>query len=149
MGSGWYDFWTGNKFKGGQRIETSATIDKFPLFVKEGSIVPLGPTMQYADEKLPEEITLLVFPGKNCSFTLYEDDGKTYDYEKGLYSTIRFDWDDSARILTISKQTGSYPGMLIKRKFLVSVIQQNSGEAINIDKGRIVDYKSESISIGL
>jgi alpha-D-xyloside xylohydrolase len=143
----WYDFWTGNVYEGGQTIKTSATIDKIPLYVKTGAIVPLGPSIQYADEKLPEIINLLIFCGKDGSFTLYEDDGNTYNYEKGLYATIKFDWNDRNKTLIINKRIGQYPEMLTKRRFVITLVHQNLGELMNINEGKIVEYIGEKISV--
>ncbi|MQY78061.1 MAG: DUF5110 domain-containing protein [Bacteroidetes bacterium] len=148
-GTKWYDFWTGNSYKGGGKIKTSATIDKVPLFVKAGSIVPLGPSIQYVDEKLPEEIHLFVFPGENGTFTLYEDDGNTYGYEKGLNTTIKFEWKDSNKTLTINNQEGQYSTMLTKRRFVISLVHEDMGDLMNIRKGKVVKYTGKKISVVL
>ncbi|MEJ2616051.1 MAG: DUF5110 domain-containing protein [Ignavibacteriaceae bacterium] len=108
----WYDFWTGGKVEAGKEISTDAPIDKIPLFVKAGSIIPMGPFIQYSTEKPAEPIEIRIYPGENGSFTLYEDENDNYNYEKGIYSTIKFNWDDSNHEFTIGERKGSFPGML-------------------------------------
>ena len=93
-----------------------------PLFVKAGSIIPFGPSIEYTDQKPADEILLVIFAGADASFTLYEDDGVSYAYEKGRYSTIDFTWDDEARQLLIGARKGSYPGFLKSRTFRVCVV---------------------------
>lgn len=118
-GATWYDFWTGETLKGGQDITRETTLDLIPLYVKAGSIVPFGPTVQYATEKPWDNLTLRIYPGADGSFTLYEDEFDNYNYEKGAYTEIPMTWDDSSRRLTIGARRGSYPGMLTKRQFTV------------------------------
>ena len=89
------------------------------MFVRAGSILPLGPEMQYVGEKPWNNLEIRVYPGANGSFTLYEDEGDSYNYEKGAYSTITFDWNDKSRTLTIGERKGSFPGMLTSRQFTV------------------------------
>ena len=89
------------------------------MFVRAGSILPLGPEMQYTGEKPWDNLELRLYPGADGTFTLYEDEGDTYRYEQGVYTTIRFDWNDQARTLTIAERQGSYPGMLSSRQFTV------------------------------
>ena len=103
VGTAWYDYWTNQRYEGGQTIEVSAPIDKIPLFVKAGSIVPLGSEIQSTHDK--QTITRVrVYPGADGDFTLYGDDGFTYAYENGDYQVTHLHWDDSTRKLT---QTGS------------------------------------------
>jgi len=124
----WFDFWTGQRVAGGQTIETPAPIDTLPLQVRAGSIIPMGPFVQYAAEKLAEPIELRVYPGAHGSFELYEDENDNYNYEKGAYATIRFDWNDATRTLTIGERQGSFPGMMSSRVFNAdSVITYNGG----------------------
>ena len=118
-GAQWYDFWTGQRYQGGQNVELQTSIDRVPMFVRAGSILPLGPEMQYVGEKSWENLELRVYPGANGSFVLYEDEGDSYNYEKGTYTTITFDWSDKSRTLTIGARRGSYPGMLQSRTFTV------------------------------
>ncbi len=116
-GTDWYDFWTGKRYKGGQSIHYSTSLQIVPMFVRAGSILPLGPEMQYVGEKAWDHLEIRVYPGADGQFTLYEDEGDSYNYEKGVYSTIPFVWKDKDHTLTIGARQGSYPGMLQARKF--------------------------------
>ena len=118
-GSLWYDFWTNKSFKGGQNVTLETTLDRVPMFVRAGSILPLGPEMQYVGEKAWDNLEIRVYPGANGSFVLYEDEGDNYNYEKGVYSTITFSWNDKARKLTIGARKGEFPGMLMSRQFTI------------------------------
>lgn len=118
-GAAWYDFWTGKYYAGGQDVTLATTLDRVPMFVRAGSILPLGPEMQYVGEKAWDNLEVRIYPGANGSFTLYEDEGDNYNYEKGQYATITFQWNDKARTLTIGERKGSYPGMLQKRQFSI------------------------------
>ena len=118
-GTLWYDFWTGKSYRGGQSVTLQTSLDRVPMFVRAGSILPLGPEMQYTGEKPWDNLELRLYPGADGTFTLYEDEGDTYRYEQGVYATIRFDWNDKARTLTIAERQGSYPGMLSSRQFTV------------------------------
>ena len=113
------DFWTGDKFTGGQTMNKETPIDIIPLYVKAGSIIPVGPNVQYATEKKWDDLEIRVYPGANGKFTLYEDENDNYDYEKGVYSTITFTWDDAKKTLTISDEKAHFPGMLESRKFIL------------------------------
>ena len=111
-GTIWYDFWTNKSFKGGQNVTLETQLDRVQMFVRAGSILPLGPEMQYVGEKAWDNLEIRVYPGANGSFVLYEDEGDSYNYEKGVYSTITFSWNDKARKLTIGARKGDFPGML-------------------------------------
>jgi alpha-D-xyloside xylohydrolase len=117
--AGWYDFWTEKHFAAGQKTEADAKLDRIPVFVPAGSILPLGPTKQYVAEKPEGPIELRIYPGADASFTLYEDEGINYNYEKGKYSTIALKWNDSASELQIGKRTGTFSTMLTNRRFEV------------------------------
>ncbi len=119
QGTDWYDFWTNTRMKGGQSVTIQATLDQVPMYVRAGSILPLGPEMQYVGEKPWDNLELRVYPGADGSFVLYEDEGDNYNYEKGIYSTITFQWNDKSKILTIGARQGSYPGMLQQRQFTI------------------------------
>jgi len=138
----WIDFWTGETFNGGQTIVSEAPIDKIPLFVKAGSIIPTGPFVQYATEKPADPIELRVYPGADGSFTLYEDENDNYNYEKGIYSTIEFTWDDANRTLIIEDRSGEFPGMLKERLIKIVVIGNNHGTGIDLcsDPDRVISY---------
>lgn len=144
----WYDFWTGKRFNGGQTIKTDAPLDKIPLFVKAGSIVPMGKLIQYAREKSADTLEIRVYKGANGKFDLYEDEGDNYNYEKGKYTIIPFMWDEQHRTLTIGDRQGSYPGYLIKRIFNVVFVNESEGLGITastLKKG--VSYTGKKIEI--
>jgi alpha-D-xyloside xylohydrolase len=121
-GADWYDFWTGKAFSGGQVITSAAPFDVIPIFVRAGSIVPLGPELQYTSEKPADPISLYVYQGADADFILYEDDGLTNAWEKGGFSLIDFHWNEGSRILTIAKRQGSFTGMLPHREFNIFIL---------------------------
>jgi alpha-D-xyloside xylohydrolase len=121
----WYDLWTGKHFIGGQNIKTEAPLDKIPVFVKAGSIIPIGPVVEYAGEKKWDNLEIRIYEGSNGVFALYEDEGDNYNYEKGVYSTIDFSWDDAKKTLTIGNRKGSFPGMPVERKFSFLCVSLN------------------------
>ena len=115
--NGWYNFYSGDYLNGGQNIETDAPYERMPLFVREGSIIPVGPAIQYTDEKQADPLTLFVYTGRDCAFTLYEDEGINYNYEQGACGTIRFSYNNSTGELTIGERKGEFDGMLRSRTF--------------------------------
>ena len=139
-GATWYDFWTGQRYQGGKNVTLETTFDRVPMFVRAGSILPLGPEMQYVGEKAWDNLELRVYPGANGSFVLYEDEGDNYNYEKGVYSTIAFQWNDKSHTLTIGNRQGSYPGMLQKRQFTIIL---PGGQC------RTVDYEGHQLQVKL
>ncbi len=141
-GTVWYDFWTGKKYNGGQTLNKETPIDIIPLYVKAGSIIPIGPKVQYATEKNWDDLEIRVYPGADGEFTLYEDENDNYNYEKGIYSTITFAWDDAKKILSISDRKGSFPGMLTTRTFQVVLVSTNHGAGVNVTDhmDKIVKY---------
>ena len=136
-GTVWYDFWTNKSFKGGQNVTLETQLDRVPMFVRAGSILPLGPEMQYVGEKAWDNLEIRVYPGANGSFVLYEDEGDSYNYEKGVYSTITFSWNDKARKLTIGARKGEFPGMLKLRKFMV-VLPDGRQQEVNYNGAECV-----------
>jgi alpha-D-xyloside xylohydrolase len=128
---GWYNFWTGQRFDGGETIKTEAPLDKIPLYIKAGSIIPMGPAIQYATEK-NDPIEIRIYPGADGEFTLYEDENDNYDYEKGKYATITFSWDDAKKVLTIHNRKGTFPGMLKAHRFNIVLVNENKGTGIGI-----------------
>ena len=118
-GAEWYDFWTGKKYKGGQNVKLETTLDRVPMFVRAGSILPLAPEMQYVGEKAWDNLEVRLYPGANGTFVLYEDEGDNYNYEKGNFTTISFVWNEKARTLTIGARQGSYKGMILQRQFTI------------------------------
>ncbi len=125
-GTKWYDFNTNAPIAGGKTITIPSDISTIPLYVKAGSIVPLGPDVQYATEKPWDNLEIRVYPGANGEFVLYEDEFDNYNYEKGLFSTIRFNWNDSNKTLTIAGREGEFPGMLKSRKFNIMLCDGNA-----------------------
>ena len=118
-GAEWYDFWTGKRFKGGQKVTLQTQLDRVPMFVRAGSILPLGPEMQYTGEKSWDNLEIRIYPGADGTFVLYEDEGDNYNYEKGVFATIAFQWNNKTQTLTIGNRQGTYPGMLESRHFTV------------------------------
>ncbi len=145
----WIDFWTGKSFNGGQTIVSEAPIDKVPLFVKAGSIIPTGPFVQYATEKPADPIELRIYPGADGSFTLYEDENDNYNYEKGIYSTIEFTWDDANKQLTIGERSGDFPGMLKERSIQVVIVKKDHGTGIDICEipDKVIHYVGDKYDI--
>jgi alpha-D-xyloside xylohydrolase len=117
-GAGCVDFWTGTHYSGGTAPIVNASIETMPIFVREGSIVPMTEPVQYADEGLEKPLEIHVFPGADGSFTLYEDAGDGYGYEQGDYACTLLTWDDETCVLHLGKRQGSYPGMNTKRSAL-------------------------------
>ena len=134
----WYDFWTNKTYKGGQNVTLETALNRVPMFVRAGSILPLGPVMQYVGEKTWDNLEIRVYPGADGSFTLYEDEGDHYNYEKGVYSTITFHWDNTRQQLTIGERKGSFPGMLSTRRFTVVWPDGTT---------KTIDYKGEDLVI--
>ena len=148
--TGWYDFYTGAFIAGGQKRRVEAPYSRIPLFVKEGAIIPFGPEIQYTDEKKPEQITLYLFAGKNGTFTLYEDEGVNYNYEKGAYATIGFRYDDASQTLEIGEREGSFNGLLRERTFRIVSVDKNSPQGVNPDAmGIEVVYTGQAQKITL
>jgi alpha-D-xyloside xylohydrolase len=145
----WYDFWTGSATQGDRTIDAPSPIDRLPLYVRAGSILPLGPDVEYAAQKSTGPIELRVYRGANGSFTLYEDENDTYNYEKGAYATIPFFWDEAAHTLTIGDRTGTFPGMLEKRTFRIVFVAENHGAGggltENVDK--TVQYSGKKVAV--
>lgn len=139
-GAVWYDFWTNKQYKGGQTVTLETTIDRVPMFVRAGSILPLGPEMQWVGEKKWDNLELRIYPGADGIFMLYEDEGDNYNYEKGAYSVIQFSWNDKTHTLTIGDRQGSYPGMLQNRRF-----------AVVLPDGRqqVVEYEGKKLDIAM
>jgi len=118
-GTDWYDFSTGERLRGGQDFEREYTISEIPVFVRSGSIIPMGPDVQYTSEKPWDCLDIAVYPGADGSFTLYEDEGDGYGYEQGAFSQIGFHWNDTSSELVIEDRKGSFPGMLGERDFVI------------------------------
>jgi len=147
----WYDFWTGKSYQGATNITAEAGIETMPLFVAAGSIIPMGPFVQYATEKPYDQLEIRVYKGADGSFTLYEDENDTYNYENGVYSTIDFKWENKANELTIEKCKGQYPGMLHTRTFNIVIVDETKGIGIETSKtfDKTVEYKGEKMVVKL
>jgi len=147
----WFDFWSGTSYQGGQTIKADAPLDKIPVFVKAGSILPFGPTIQYADEKKSDNLEIRIYPGANGQFTLYEDEGDNYNYEKGSFSTITFSWNDAKKTLTIGDRKGTFSGMLAERKFSVVLVGKDKGAEIDkVDKpDKEITYSGKKVVVKL
>jgi alpha-D-xyloside xylohydrolase len=145
----WYDFWTGHAIDGEGTIEAAAPLDRMPVFVRAGSIVPMGPDVEYATEKPADPIELRVYRGADASFTIYEDENDNYNYEKGGRATIRVDWNDGAGKLTIGARQGSFPGMLASRTFRIVFVSGNHGTGIEpvTQADKVVTYTGEAVVI--
>lgn len=134
QGTAWIDFWTGKKVAGGTSLKSDAPIDKIPLFVKEGAIVSMGPFVQNATEKATDTLEIRIYTGADGKFTLYEDENDNYNYEKGVFATIDFSWNQKLRALTISERKGTFPGMLSQRLFNIVLVDENKGSGLEISK---------------
>ncbi len=147
---GWYDFYSGEYYAGDRTRSMPAPYERMPLFVRAGSLIPFGPAMEWSDQKPADAIRLYVYAGADADFTLYEDDGLTYAYEKGAYSTIPIHWDDAARTLTLGDRTGEFPGMLETRTFHVIVVDPSHPHGYDPDaKGTVCDYQGKTVTLNL
>jgi alpha-D-xyloside xylohydrolase len=142
----WYNFWTGASLTGGQKTTISAPRSLIPLLMRAGSIVPMGPEIQYATQRA-DTIELRVYPGANGSFTLYEDEGDNYDYQSGDYATIPITYNDAAKQLTIGARSGSFPGMLQNRVFTIVYVTANHGvgEPETTNPDCIINYSGSQV----
>jgi alpha-D-xyloside xylohydrolase len=125
-GAAWYNFWTGRQSRGGSTIHEYAPIERIPLDVRAGSILPLGPVIEYAGQAT-DPIELRVYPGADADFTLYEDEGDSYRYERGAHSTIPIHWNDATRTLTLGPRQGAFPGMAAGHTFNVVIVSPGHG----------------------
>jgi alpha-D-xyloside xylohydrolase len=149
-GNGWYDFYSGKYFEGGQTIMAEAQLDKLPLFVKAGSILPVGPELQYTSEKYADPITLYVYTGRDATFDLYEDDGLTYGYEKDEYTIIPLRYDHASQSLTIGNRKGSFENMLDRREFSIIWVNTETPEGVSLSRAQpptVVKYSGNPIVV--
>ena len=164
--SGWYDLYTGEKIidaedtshlspltshLSSRRLVVDAPYERIPVYVREGSIIPYGPEIQYCDEKPAELINLYVYAGSNGQFQLYEDEGVNYNYEKGKYATIDITYDDATKTLSFGKRNGSFNGMLKQRRFNVVLVTKDQPRALNVEnpEGVMVQYNGKALSVQL
>lgn len=139
-GADWYDFWTGECHKGGRTVAVDTPIDSMPLFVRAGSIIPTSPVMQYVDEIPDAPYTVTVYPGADADFTLYEDSGDSYAYERGKYAEVDLHWDDAARVLTVGARKGDFPTLIRTRALILRTV---GGKEIT------VTYTGEEVRVEL
>ena len=137
-GNKWYNYWTNEDFDGGQKLKIKTSLDRIPLFVRAGSIIPIGPDVQYTNEKKWDNLIINVYPGADGTFTLYEDEGDNYNYESGAYTEIQMKWNDTKRILTIDARKGEYNGMLTKRNFTIRTAD---------GKEKVITYSGKKINV--
>jgi alpha-D-xyloside xylohydrolase len=145
----WYDFWSGTSLSGSRDIEAEAPIDRIPLYVPAGSIIPLGPDIEYAAEKPAGPIELRIYTGADGNFDFYQDAGDTYDYEKGADAIIPLHWSESSRTLTIGDRKGSYPGMPANMEFHIVWVSSGHGVGATVETkpDKIVQYAAKSVSV--
>lgn len=149
-GCGWYDFYTGRHTAGGQRLAVDAPYERIPLYVREGAIIPFGPDMQYSDEKPADVVTLYVYTGQDGAFTLYEDEGTNYNYEKGQYALIPFAYDEAKGELTLGERRGGYPGMLQERTFNIVKVTPDQARPFDLGaRGIVVKYDGQEQTVKL
>ena len=148
---GWYDFYTGRHYNGGQTITADAPFERIPVFVPEGSIIPFGPEMEWCDEKPAELINLYVYQGRNASFQLYEDEGTNYNYERGKYATIDIYYDEASKTITFGERKGSFDGMLQNRRFNIVVVSPSKTQPLNLEQpqGKMVNYSGKELRVKL
>ena len=146
--TGWYDFYSGQYHAGGQQLTVPAPLEHMPLFVREGSIVPFGPALQYAAEKAADPITLYVYTGKDSQFTLYEDENVNYNYEKGAFANIPLSYSEKTRTLTVGERQGTFPGMLAQRTFRVVWVSKDKPTPFNLDAAPVttLSYSGKALT---
>lgn len=146
----WTDFWTGETHPGGEEIKAAAPINRIPLYVQAGSVLPMGPAVQYATEKPWDDLQIRIYPGANGELVLYEDENDNYNYEKGRYTTIRMTWDDNSRVLTLHERKGTFDSMLEKRRFRIVLVDKEKGTGLDNKAYDIaVEYTGESQRVQL
>ncbi|MDP4248299.1 MAG: glycoside hydrolase family 31 protein, partial [Bacteroidota bacterium] len=147
----WVDFWTGETLEGGQTVDADASIGTLPLYVRAGSIVPLGPDVEYATEPTAKATELRIYPGADGSFPVYEDQGDGYDYEHGAYATYTLSWNDRSHELTVSDRKGSFPGMRQSTLFHVVLVRpgHGSGPDICADADKRIEYRGQAVTVHL
>ena len=145
----WYDFWSGASADGGQAVDAAAPLERMPLYIRAGSIVPMGPDQEWSTQKQADPIELRVYRGADADFTLYEDENDSYHYEKGVYATIPFHWDEAQQVLTIGERHGKFPGMLGNRAFRIVFVGDNHGVGVGPtdQPDKTVQYSGEGISV--
>jgi alpha-D-xyloside xylohydrolase len=148
-GSDWYEAESGKRIAGGQDYTAPAPRERLPLFLRAGSIVPLGPEVEWSDENPQGPLTIHVFPGADGAFTLYEDEGEDMGYLRGEFARIPFRWDDKTRRLTIGRREGNFPGMAAKRRIGIVVHADGDGPVFERTPQRWIDYSGEAVELRL
>jgi alpha-D-xyloside xylohydrolase len=148
--SAWYDFWTGGRIEG-NTVESSAPLNRIPVYVRAGSIVPLGPVVQNAAAPT-DMLEVRVYPGADASFEWYSDAGDTYDYEKGERRILPMHWEDATRTLTLGDAIGKYPGMPGRIRIVLVVVREGHGAGIEVtedssDGETLYDGKAARIKV--
>jgi alpha-D-xyloside xylohydrolase len=145
----WFNFWTAETSPAGQRVDAAAGVETLPLFVRPGSIIPMGPFIQYSNEKPADPIELRIYRGADGKFTLYEDEHDTYNYEKGSYATIPITWNDAKQTLEIGKRTGEFPGMIKERTFNIVWVSANHGAGVGLvaNPDATVHYDGRAVKV--
>jgi alpha-D-xyloside xylohydrolase len=147
--NGWYDFYTGKFFDGGQTILADAPYETLPLYVKEGSIIPCGPNIQYTAEKSSEPFTIYVYTGNDASFSLYEDEAINYNYEKGQFATVQFNYNEANKALSIEDRNGSFAGMTQQRTYKIVWISKSKPGALAFESkaDATVEYSGKKVVV--
>lgn len=150
-GANWFDFWTGEKLNGGESVTKATPIDIIPMYIKQGTILPWGPKVQYAEEKNWDQLEIRIYAGADGEFMLYEDENDNYNYEKGAYATIDFKWNEKSKTLTIGKRKGSFKGMLENRTFNIVLVDNKKGvgetNSSSFDKTISYTGKEEAVKL--
>jgi alpha-D-xyloside xylohydrolase len=149
--SGWFNLYTGEYFAGGQKVNVDAPYERMPLFVREGSIIPVGPEIEYTQQKEDAPLDIYVYTGNDASFKLYEDEDTNYNYENGKFSVIEFDYSEEVNTLTIKARVGEFDGMIKDRVFRIKRISRNKTLPFLSDKGtiKIVNYDGAEVKMQL
>lgn len=145
--SDWYDFWTGERLEGGQTVISEAPLETMPLYVRAGSIVPMGPLVQYTDENLNADWDIHIYPGADVTFTVYEDCGDGYEYEDGKFATWQLEWQDATSTLLIGKRKGSFPGMSDSRVLKIFIFKKDADNKAEATFAKKVRYAGRRINI--
>lgn len=146
--AGWYNFWTGERFDGGRSVRTEAPLSTIPLYVRAGSIVPMGAAAECTEQLHRDTLEIRIYRGADGTFELYEDEGNNYNYEQGRYAIIPFHWNESGKTLTIESRKGAFDGMLKERYFHIVGVGTSEGKGMETAKGgQIIKYTGEKIAI--
>jgi alpha-glucosidase/alpha-D-xyloside xylohydrolase len=137
----WFDFWTEEGLQGGREITRAVDLSTMPLYAKAGTILPLGPVKQFTADKVDAPMTLVVYPGQDGAYTLYEDDGSSFAYRHGGFSTIEFTWNDATRRISMKLRSGMQMQSFTTRNIEVRL----AGEK----KVRPVHFRGEVVNLTL